>query len=176
MRVFVQEYEMFVGIDVADTGIGMTEEETAKMFARFYRSPRVAVEKGAVFSGFLTKQSNFIETLGLTRKVESLPGQLSGGQQQRVAIAREFSENKSRNIIAVLAIALTAVLFAALFTTGSGMVENFQRQTMRQADGDGMGVLKYITDGEYQKIKNICWWKKSPITVSSVNPWIMRNY
>ena len=36
---------------------------------------------------------------------------------------------KSRNIIAVCAIALTALLFTTLFTIGSGIVENFQRQT-----------------------------------------------
>ena len=59
-----------------------------------------------------------------------------------------------RNIIAVIAIALTALLFTALFTVGSGIIENFQRQTMRQAGGDGMGVLKYITDEEYSKIKD----------------------
>ena len=33
-------------------------------------------------------------------------------------------------------------------------MENFQRQTMRQAGGDGMGVLKYITDEEYEKVKD----------------------
>ena len=34
---------------------------------------------------------SIIETLGLTNKVNSLPGQLSGGQQQRVAIARALA-------------------------------------------------------------------------------------
>lgn len=34
---------------------------------------------------------HIIETLGLSRKVNSLPGQLSGGQQQRVAIARALA-------------------------------------------------------------------------------------
>lgn len=34
---------------------------------------------------------SIIETLGLTDKVNSLPGQLSGGQQQRVAIARALA-------------------------------------------------------------------------------------
>lgn len=32
-----------------------------------------------------------IETLGLTEKINNLPGQLSGGQQQRVAIARALA-------------------------------------------------------------------------------------
>lgn len=36
-----------------------------------------------------------IETLGLTEKKKSLPGQLSGGQQQRVAIARALSSTPS---------------------------------------------------------------------------------
>lgn len=67
---------------------------------------------------------------------------------------KSFQASRMRNTIAVMAIALTALLFTALFTVGSGIVENFQRQTMRQAGGDGMGVLKYITDEEYEHIKN----------------------
>lgn len=66
---------------------------------------------------------------------------------------RNFRAGRSRNRIAVLAIALTALLFTALFTVGSGLIENFQRQTMRQAGGDGMAVLKYITDEEYESLK-----------------------
>ncbi|HBN57163.1 MAG TPA: ABC transporter permease [Lachnospiraceae bacterium] len=61
---------------------------------------------------------------------------------------------KERNIIAVLAIALTAMLFTTLFTAGSGIMENLQRQTMRQAGGDGMAVLKYVSDETYEKVKN----------------------
>lgn len=67
---------------------------------------------------------------------------------------RSFKANVSRNIIAVTAIALTAILFTALFTVGSGMVENIQKQTMRQAGGDGMLFFKYITDEEYNNIKD----------------------
>ena len=67
--------------------------------------------------------------------------------------SKSFCANKSRNIIAIAAIALTAVLFTALFTVGSGLVENFQKQTMRQAGGDGMAVIKYITDEQFDTIK-----------------------
>lgn len=67
---------------------------------------------------------------------------------------KSFAANRSRNVIAVCAIALTTVLFTALFTIGSGLVENFQRETMRQAGGDGMAVLKYITDEEYEQVKD----------------------
>lgn len=67
---------------------------------------------------------------------------------------RSFKASASRNMIAVIAIALTAILFTALFTIGSGIVENIQRQTMRQAGGDGMAYLKYITDEQYNDIKD----------------------
>ncbi|MCI9627399.1 MAG: ABC transporter permease [Clostridia bacterium] len=67
---------------------------------------------------------------------------------------KSFRANASRNIIAAMAIALTAILFTALFTIGSGMIENIQRQTMRQAGGDGMAYLKYITDEQYDAIKD----------------------
>lgn len=67
---------------------------------------------------------------------------------------RSFKASVSRNIIAVIAISLTAILFTALFTVGSGIIENIQRQTMRQAGGDGMAYLKYITDEQYDNIKD----------------------
>lgn len=67
---------------------------------------------------------------------------------------RSFKANVSRNIIAVTAIALTAILFTALFTVGSGMIENIQRQTMRQAGGDGMIILKYLTDEQFDDVKD----------------------
>lgn len=39
---------------------------------------------------------------------------------------RYFKSNKSRNIIAVIAIALTAVLFTTIFTLGSGLIDTGQ--------------------------------------------------
>ena len=56
VSVNAQEYEMFVRIDVADSGIGMSEEETAKVFARFYRSPRVSQEKGVGIGLYLVRE------------------------------------------------------------------------------------------------------------------------
>ncbi len=40
ITISAREYEMFARIDIADTGIGMSEEETAKIFTRFYRRAR----------------------------------------------------------------------------------------------------------------------------------------
>lgn len=67
---------------------------------------------------------------------------------------RSLRGNAWRNIIAAIAIALTAILFTALFTVGSGMGENIQEQTMRQAGGDGMAYLKYITDEQFEAVKD----------------------
>ncbi len=52
----------------------------------------------------------------------------------------------------MLAIALTAMLFTALFTIGLGTVENFQLATMRQSGGDSHGVIKNVTMEEYEKL------------------------
>ncbi|MGM1048840.1 MAG: ABC transporter permease [Bacillota bacterium] len=67
---------------------------------------------------------------------------------------RIFKANRMRNVIAIIAIAMTTVLFTCLFTTMIGMVENLQNQTLRQAGGDGHAVLKYITDEQYNAVKD----------------------
>jgi len=67
---------------------------------------------------------------------------------------KSFKASKTRNIFAIIAIALTTILFTSLFTIGIGMLENFQNETIRQSGGAGHAVLKYITDDEYNKIKN----------------------
>lgn len=56
VSIKVQQYEMFLRIDVEDTGIGMSEEETAKVFTRFYRSTRVAQEKGVGIGLYLARE------------------------------------------------------------------------------------------------------------------------
>ncbi|MDO9493363.1 ABC transporter permease [Acetobacterium sp.] len=66
---------------------------------------------------------------------------------------KSFKNNKIRNYIAIIAIALTTILFTTLFTLGMGTVESIQQATMRQAGGDGHAVVKYITDDEFNTIK-----------------------
>ncbi|MBO5279384.1 MAG: HAMP domain-containing histidine kinase [Lachnospiraceae bacterium] len=56
VEVSAREYEMFVCIDVADTGIGIAEEETARIFQRFYRSPAVSEEKGVGIGLYLARE------------------------------------------------------------------------------------------------------------------------
>ncbi|WP_416337073.1 hypothetical protein [Desulfitobacterium sp.] len=66
---------------------------------------------------------------------------------------KSFRSNRSRNLIAIIAIALTAVLFTTLFTMGIGTMESLQQAALRQAGGDGHAVLKYITDKEFNNVK-----------------------
>lgn len=56
VEIGVKDYEMFVRIDIKDTGIGMKEEETAKIFSRFYRSPAVSGEEGVGIGLYLVRE------------------------------------------------------------------------------------------------------------------------
>lgn len=51
--------------------------------------------------------------------------------------SKSFRANRARNLIAILAIALTTVLFTSIFAMGIGTVDSVQRAIKRQAGGDG---------------------------------------
>lgn len=72
VNVRVTEYEMFVRVDIADTGIGISEEESAKIFTRFYRSPAVREEKGVGIGLYLARE--ILSREGGYIKVSSEPG------------------------------------------------------------------------------------------------------
>lgn len=72
ITVSVKAYEMYAAISVKDEGIGISEEDTAKIFGRFYRAASVQQEEGAGIGLYLTreilkKQSGYV-------KVKSAPG------------------------------------------------------------------------------------------------------
>lgn len=67
---------------------------------------------------------------------------------------KSFLVNRTRNSIAVIAIALTTALFTSIFTMGMGTVESLQKAIMRQVGGDGHAVLKYITQEQFDKAKD----------------------
>lgn len=56
VTVRVKPYELFVSIEVEDTGIGIAEEEYAKVFGRFYRSMSVADEQGVGIGLYLARE------------------------------------------------------------------------------------------------------------------------
>lgn len=66
-------YQLFCRIDVADTGIGISEEETAKVFSRFYRSQQVSDKEGIGIGLYLARE--IIAAQGGYIKVASKPGE-----------------------------------------------------------------------------------------------------
>ena len=72
VTVEVREYEMFSAVQVTDTGPGIPEEEQAKIFGRFYRSPSVWQEEGVGIGLYLTRQ--IASGQGGYVKVKSGPG------------------------------------------------------------------------------------------------------
>lgn len=56
IHICVKEYDLFCRIDVTDTGIGIAEEEHAKIFTRFYRSRSVSDQEGVGIGLYLTRQ------------------------------------------------------------------------------------------------------------------------
>ncbi len=69
VSVTASEYEMFVRIDVFDSGIGISEEESPKIFSRFYRSERAADSDGVGIGLYLARE--IIAKQGGYIKVES---------------------------------------------------------------------------------------------------------
>ena len=67
---------------------------------------------------------------------------------------RSLKANRLRNLTAASAIALTTILFTTLFTISVGLMHTIQNETMRQSGGSAHGSLKYLSDGEYEKVKD----------------------
>lgn len=56
ITIRVKAYELFVCIEVADTGIGIAKDEQEKIFGRFYRSLQVADRAGVGVGLYLTRE------------------------------------------------------------------------------------------------------------------------
>ena len=69
----VTAYEMFVRIDIKDSGIGIKEEEFSKIFSRFYRSEDTKNMEGVGIGLYLSRQ--IISGEGGYIKVSSVYGQ-----------------------------------------------------------------------------------------------------
>ena len=62
--------------------------------------------------------------------------------------------SRTRNLIAIAAIALTAVLFTSLFTIALSINEGFQQSNFRQAGGFSHGGFKYITEAQAEALRS----------------------
>ncbi|MEE0059262.1 MAG: HAMP domain-containing sensor histidine kinase [Acutalibacteraceae bacterium] len=71
ITISAEAYEMFVRIDIADTGTGIPEEEQPKIFSRFYRSKNVQEQEGVGIGLYLARE--IISSEGGYIKVSSTP-------------------------------------------------------------------------------------------------------
>ena len=67
---------------------------------------------------------------------------------------RALGAGRSRNIVAALAIALTALLFTSLFTIALSINEGIQQAGFRQAGGYAHGGFKYLTEEQFKELKD----------------------
>ncbi len=65
---------------------------------------------------------------------------------------KNYENNKKRNRTAIIAIALTTILFTTLFTLGAGIIKSIEYNNMRMAGGSAHASLKYLSEEEYQKL------------------------
>lgn len=79
---------------------------------------------------------------------------LNVGNRKTIArlSTRSLKAAKLRNVMAICAIALTAILFTTLFTLGIGTIDAFQKATMRQSGSSAHAAIKYIDDTAFEKI------------------------
>lgn len=66
---------------------------------------------------------------------------------------RTLRANRTRNLIAVLAIALTTVLFTTLFTIAMSINDGFQQSNFRQVGGFSHGGFKYLTEEQFETLR-----------------------
>ena len=67
---------------------------------------------------------------------------------------RTLLASRTRNLVAVLAIALMAVLFTSLFTIALSINEGIQQNNFRQAGGWAHGTFKYLTEEQFEDLKD----------------------
>ena len=79
---------------------------------------------------------------------------VSNGKCIRTLSHRSLRANRTRNIVAVLAIALTTVLFTSLFTIAMSINDGIQQNNFRQVGGFSHGGFKYLTEEQFDQLKD----------------------
>lgn len=74
---------------------------------------------------------------------------------------RSLRASRTRNVVAILAIALTTILFTSLFTIAASINYSFQQENFRQAGGDMHGSVKDVTWEQVEQMR------QDPLVVES---------
>ncbi len=67
---------------------------------------------------------------------------------------KNIKANKLRNLFAIVAIALTTILFTSLLTVGMGVAKSVQQQSLKMAGGYAHGTFENLTEEEFNRIKD----------------------
>ena len=67
---------------------------------------------------------------------------------------RTFKKNRGRNLVAIIAILMTTIMFTTLFTLAQSMSKNMVEMTFRQTGYDGQASFKSITAEQFSLIAN----------------------
>ena len=67
---------------------------------------------------------------------------------------KSMQASKTRNLIAILSIALTTILFTSLFTVAFSINRSFQESNFRQCGGWSHGTFKNLTKEQYEELKD----------------------
>ena len=78
---------------------------------------------------------------------------VKNGKSIRKLAWKTLRASKTRNLIAVLSITLTALLFTALFTIAMSINATYQESNFRQAGGYNHGTFKRLTEEQYNKLR-----------------------
>ena len=66
---------------------------------------------------------------------------------------KSFRANRGRNLITILAIMLTTILFTSVFSIGGNLIASFQYSTMLQSGGSAHGTFKDLTQEQFEQLK-----------------------
>ena len=66
---------------------------------------------------------------------------------------KSFQANKTRNIVAIIAIALTTLLFTSVFTIGSVFVHSYEEENFKMVGSYAHGTIKDVTYEEVAQFK-----------------------
>ena len=79
---------------------------------------------------------------------------VSNGKCVRRLGLRAMRASRTRNIMAVLAIALTTVLFTSLFTIAASINYSYQQENFRRMGGDAHGAVKELSREQVEELQS----------------------
>lgn len=67
---------------------------------------------------------------------------------------RSIKASKTRNIVAIIAITLTTLLFTSLFTISMSIIDGYEQANFRQTGSYSHGEFKYLDKAQYETLKD----------------------